>query len=192
MATTEPIRDKKHIREMVAYYLKQGKIRNYLLIILGVHTGLRISDLLQLKRVDVYDFEHSALRSHLTLTERKTGKPKVIALNKAVLSALALCFNTQNGTADDYLFQSRRKAHHPIGRIQAWRIVKESAAAVGVAGCIGCHSLRKSLGYHAWQSGVQAVLLMDIFNHSSFAVTKRYLGISQDERDRVYLSLSLL
>jgi len=192
MATTEPIRDKRHIREMAAYYLKQGKIRNYLLIILGVHTGLRISDLLQLRRGDVYDYEHSAYRSHLTLTEKKTGKTKSVALNKAVLSALALCFNTQNGTADDYLFQSRRKAHQPIGRIQAWRIIKEAANAIGMTGVIGCHSLRKTLGYHAWKSGVAAVLLMDIFNHSNFSVTKRYLGISQDERDKVYLSLALI
>ena len=192
MATTEPIRNKRHIREIAAYYLKQGKIRNYLLIVLGVHTGLRISDLLRLKRGDVYDYEHECFHTHIHLTERKTGKPKVIALNKAVLSALALCINTHNGTADDYLFQSRRKAHQPIGRIQAWRIIKEAANAIGVAGVIGCHSLRKTLGYHAWKSGVAAVLLMDIFNHSNFAVTKRYLGISQDERDKVYLSLVLI
>ena len=113
MATTEPIRDKKHIREMAAYYLKQGKIRNYLLIILGVHTGLRISDLLRLRRGDVYDYEQDCFHTHIHLTERKTSKPKMIALNKAVLSALALCFNAQNATADDYLFQSRCKAHHP-------------------------------------------------------------------------------
>ena len=69
---------------------------------------------------------------------------------------------------------------------------KEAATAVGLAHGIGCHSLRKSLGYHAWKSGVQTVLLMDIFNHSSFEVTRRYLGISQDERDGVYLSLELL
>jgi len=192
MAATEPIRDKKHIREMANYYLKQGKLRNYLLIVMGVHTGLRISDLLRLTRGDVYDYGQGCFCSHIHLVEQKTGKVKTLALNKAVLTALSLCFKAQNGTAEDYLFQSRRRAHNPIGRIQAWRIVKEASAVVGVAGCIGCHSLRKSLGYHAWKSGVQAVLLMDIFNHTSFAVTKRYLGISQDERDKVYLSLSLL
>ena len=193
MATTEPIRDKKHIRAMANYYLKQGKRRNYLLIIMGVHTGLRISDLLRLRRGDVYDDgEQNCFRSHIHLVEQKTGKTKAIALNKAVLTALALCFKAQNGTAEDYLFPSCHSAQHPIGRVQAWRIVKEAAAAVGLAHGIGCHSLRKSFGYHAWQSGVQAVLLMDIYNHSSFSVTKRYLGISQDERDKVYLNLSLL
>ena len=48
---TEPIRSKKHIKEMANYYLKQGKLRNYLLIILGIYTGLRISDMLHLTTI---------------------------------------------------------------------------------------------------------------------------------------------
>ena len=192
MAVTEPIRNKNHIREMANYYLSKGNFRNHLLIVMGVHTGLRISDLLQLKRSDIYNYQQGCFHSHIHLVEQKTGKTRAIALNKKVLSALALCFRTQSGIADDFLFQSRRRSHRPIGRTQAWRVVKEAAAAIGVAGVIGCHSLRKTLGYHAWKAGVAAVLLMDLFNHSSFEVTRRYLGISQDDRDAVYLGLALM
>ena len=192
MATTEPIRDKKQIQAMAAYYFNKGKLRNYLLIILGVHTGLRIGDLLQLRQSDVYDCANSSFRSHLQLVEQKTGKVKGIALNRKVVSALKMYFSNGQGQAGDFLFQSQRKKQNPIGRTQAWRIIREAVNAVGLMGCYGCHSMRKSLGYHAWKSGVQAVLLMDIFNHSSFEVTKRYLGISQDERDQVYLGLNLV
>ena len=192
MSTTEPIRSKKHIKEMAGYYLKCGKLRNYLLIVLGVHTGLRISDLLRLTKADVYDFEAGYYRTHIHITERKTGKRKTVALNKAVLSTFGLCFGESVGNPGDFLFQTKRKTCGAIGRTQAWRIVKEAANAIGVAGCIGCHSLRKTLGYHAWKAGVAAVLLMDIFNHSSFEVTRRYLGISQDDRDKVYLGLALV
>ena len=192
MHTTEPIRNREHIREMAAYYLKKGKLRNYLLIVLGVHTGLRISDLLRLTTNHVYNFDAKKLRSHINITERKTGKQKSIALNKQALSALLLYIGNGKCRPGDYLSQTNRKARAAIGRTHAWRIVKEAAQAVGVAGCIGCHPLRKTLGYHAWKSGVASVLLMDIFNHSSFEVTKRYLGISQDERDTVYLNLALM
>ena len=190
MNTTDPIRDKKQIKAMAIYYLKKGNLRNHLLIVMGVQTGLRISDLLRLTRGDVYSYESGQFLTHLSVTEHKTGKKKRIAINRRVLAALELVFQDA-GSAKDYLFQSNRKKRAPIGRVQAWRIVKEAALAVGVQWCIGCYSMRKSLGYHAWQSGVEAVLIMDIYNHSNFSVTKRYLGISQDERDKVYLELML-
>jgi len=189
---TEPIRSKKHIKEMAGYYLRQGKLRNYLLIVLGVNAGLRISDLLRLTKADVYDFDQCRFRTHIHTTEKKTGKQKAIVLNKAVKAALRLCFGSDVGQPEDFLFQTNRKKRAAIGRTQAWRIVKEAANAIGVAGIIGVHSLRKTLGYHAWKAGVAAVLLMDIFNHSSFEVTRRYLGISQDDRDKVYLNLALI
>ena len=192
MHTTEPIRNKKQIREMAAYYLKKGKLRNYLLIVLGVYTGLRISDLLRLTKDDVYNFDTKKPRQRVYIVERKTGKHKSIALNKQALSALALYLGNGEGYPTDFLFKTNRKSNLAIGRIQAWRIVKEAAQAIGIGGCIGCHSLRKTLGYHAWKSGVASALIMDIFNHSSYEITKRYLGISQDERDAVYLNLSLM
>ena len=192
MRTTEPIRSRKHIREMADYYLKRGNPRNYLLIVLGVHTGLRISDILRLRRADVYDCAAGRYRSHITLTERKTGKHKMVALGKKVIHALNLCF-LAGGEPDDFLFANNRKNRAAIGRVQAWRIIREAAAAIGLTDCcIGCHSLRKTLGYHLWKAGTAAVMLMDIFNHSSFETTKRYLGIAQDERDAVYLSLALI
>ena len=44
MAATEPIRNKHQIRELAGYYLCKGQLRNYVLIVMGVHTALRISD----------------------------------------------------------------------------------------------------------------------------------------------------
>jgi len=49
MKTTEPIRDKHQITQLVDYYLKQGQVRNHVLIVMAVHTALRISDLLLLR-----------------------------------------------------------------------------------------------------------------------------------------------
>jgi len=75
--------------------------------------------------------------------------------------------------------------------VQAWRIIRAAAEAIGLAGHIACHSLRKPFGYFAYKAGVLPVMLMDIYNHSSFEITRRYLGITQDDRDKVYLSMAV-
>ena len=187
MAATEPIRDKKQLRALAEYWLKQGNPRNYALIVLGVCTALRIGDLLRLVWVDVYDEERGEFRSHITVTEGKTGKQKVIALNKQAIHALRLLYPHRRGA---FVFASNRKEEKAISRVQAWRIVRAAAEAVGIVGRVACHSLRKTFGYFAYKAGVLPVMLMDIYNHSSFEITRRYLGISQDERDKVYMSMA--
>jgi len=187
---TDPIRDKTQLKRLAEFWLKRRNFRNYALIVLGVYTALRITDLLALTWPDVYDFDAKEFRSHFTIVERKTGKQKTIALNKKAILALRLCFQARRG---DFIFANNRKKRlAPISRIQAWRIIKAAAEGIKIAGCIACHSLRKTFGYFAWKSGVLPVMLMDIYNHSSFDITRRYLGIAQEDRDQVYLGLSLI
>lgn len=53
MNTVEPIRDKVKL-EAMKRYLRGQSVRDYVLFIFGVNSGLRISDLLKLKVSDVY------------------------------------------------------------------------------------------------------------------------------------------
>ena len=79
----------------------------------------------------------------------------------------------------------------PLSRYQAFRIIKEAAAYAGLDASISCHSLRKTFGYHAWKQGTPPALLMDIYNHSSYRITKRYLCIDQDDKDEVFEHICL-
>lgn len=97
MAATEPIRDKKQLKALANHFLKRGQMRNYTLIIMGASTALRIGDLLRLRWADVYDEVHKTFRSHVTITEKKNKKTKIIALNKQVLQALRLYFPHRRG-----------------------------------------------------------------------------------------------
>ena len=190
MAATQPIRNKHQIKELARYYLRRGQFRNHVLIVLGLHTALRISDLLRLRWDDVYDFENQCVRAIFTTTEKKTGKGKTIALNKDAVRALTL-LATKTAEQGHFLLENNR-TKKAISRIQAYRLIRAAADALQFQFRVSCHSLRKTFGYHALKSGVSLATIMEIYNHSNFAVTRRYLGITQDEKNEAYQNLSLL
>lgn len=194
MSTTQPIRDTALLHEFKDFYLEKEKnIRNYALCIMGLNTALRITDILELRWGDLYDFDKSCFLENLAVIEKKTGKPNTIALNQTVVEVLTAYRNQlspvpEKGTC---LFPSRKGTNRPLGRSQAFRVIKKAAEAVGLHHHVSCHSLRKTFGYHAWKQGTPPALLMNIYNHSSYQITKRYLGIEQDDRDDVFKNISL-
>lgn len=192
MSVTQPIKEIGQIQQLKDYFLERKELRNYALIVLGLNTSLRISDMLSLCWKDIYNFKSEEYRKHIVITEQKTGKNSIIAINHAVIKALELYRNDlQSLNPEQYIFKSRNGYNLPITRNRAFNIIKNAVQEIGLEDNISCHSLRKTFGYQAWKSGVSPVLLMSIYNHSSFEITKRYLGISQDEKDNVFLNIIL-
>lgn len=187
MSTTEPIRNKTDLQKFMNYYAAiQPNPRDQALILLGLYTALRIGDILQLKWRMVYDFNKHHFFDHIYVNEQKTQKLNVIALNQHVKASLIVYFEIRNPEPEDYIFTKRTTPQRPINRSQAFRIVQKAAECTTHSHNISCHSLRKTFGYHAWKQGTQPAMLMDIYNHSSYTITKRYLGINQDEKDEIF------
>lgn len=189
MSTTQPIRNKKQLEEFKNYYRNESpNYRNYALIIIGLNTALRISDILHLTLKDIYD--EKKVRKHITVKERKTGKENRILLNDRVREVLIkyrreLVKTKMYQEGNPYLFPSSRTAGQPLSRYQAYRIVSAAADGVGIEDTISCHSLRKTFGYHAWKQGKDPIVIMVLFNHSSLNITKRYLCLEQDDKDNI-------
>ena len=193
MNTTQPIRDSEKLQLLKNYYLSvEPNIRNHTLIIIGLNTALRINDILHITWGEIYNFDKNVVKNHLIIKERKTGKQNIIALNQDVKENLIQLLDSQKPvTKETFLFQSRKGSNQPLSRSQAFRIIKKAAENIGYPEHISCHSLRKTFGYYAWKQGIPPAVLMSIFNHSSFQITKRYLGIEQDDKDSVFLNVKL-
>jgi len=186
MSTTQPIRNLKHVRALTNYYLNKGEYRNYRLIVLSLHTALRVSDLLSLRWSDVYDFKRKRVREEFTITEKKTNKRKTIAISLSVVKALKK--DASANAPHNFLFANPHTGK-VLSRAQAYRIIRAAGEAINLPKRISCHSLRKTFGYHAWRKGISPAVIMEIFNHSSLSHTRRYLGVSQDDLNDVYLNM---
>jgi len=188
MNTADPIRDRMQLKLYKDYYVNvEPSSRNYLLILTCLYTALRISDILEIRYGDIYDFVNKKGFKHLMLTEKKTGKSSTIFLRCSLTSLYSKYIEElqvqENISANDRIFN--------LSRVQAWRIIKKPATYYNIEGTISCHSLRKTFGYFAWKQGTEPALLMDIYNHSSYLVTKRYLGITQEDRDSVFEKVNI-
>lgn len=191
MSTTQPLRKKEEIEQLKSYFFLRNQIRNYTLVVVGINIPLRISDILYLQWKDVYDFHANTFRKHLYIYERKTQKQNMFYINNSAVAALScLKSHIPNFFPNDYIFKATATSTKPITRITAYLAIKKAADDLGFEH-ISCHSLRKTFGYHAWKSGVHLALITSIYNHSSIQITKRYLGIEQDDKDSVFQGLNL-
>lgn len=194
MNTAQPIKDLIDLENFKKYYLEEKpNLRNHTLMTLGLNTALRISDILALHWEDVYNFSEKKICRHIKIIEKKTGKKSSIYVNDKIQMELMRykeCLELKGSIdPEEYLFLSQKQ--NPLSRVQAWRIVKNAAEHCKISGVICPHSMRKTFGYQAWKQGVSPTMLMDVFNHSSFSVTKRYLGIGQDDRDEVFRNICI-
>ena len=168
---------------------KDGNYKMSLLIALGCFTGLRISDILALRWKQILHVEE------FTIIEKKTGKKRTLRLNPQLQQHVAECYeHIQPLGINAPILVSQKGTIFTVQRINV--ILKEVKRKYRLkVKNFSCHSLRKTFGRQVYNmnsdnSELALVKLMELFNHSSLAITKRYLGLRQEEILQTYDCLS--
>ena len=168
---------------------KDGNYKMSLLVALGCFTGLRISDILALRWKQILHV------SEFTITEKKTRKQRTLRLNPQLQRHIVECYEQINPIGVNApILVSQKGTIFTIQRVNV--MLKEVKRRYHLrVGNFSCHSLRKTFGRQVYtMSGDNAELalvkLMELFNHSSIAITKRYLGLRQEEILETYDVLS--
>ncbi|MBE6212458.1 MAG: site-specific integrase [Rikenellaceae bacterium] len=156
-----------------------------LLVALGCFTGLRISDILALRWNQILGV------SEFTIIEKKTNKRRTIRLNPQLQKHIEDCYKYINPIGEKApILVSQKGTVFTIQRINV--ILKEIKRKYRLkVKNFSCHSLRKTFGRQVYNmnsenSELALVKLMELFNHSSLAITKRYLGLRQEEILQTY------
>ncbi|NWQ41670.1 tyrosine-type recombinase/integrase [Bacillus sp. EB106-08-02-XG196] len=186
MEYVEALRDIKQINA-IKKYLKKHSERDYFLFIFGINTGLKITEMLDIKVGDIFS-NKDGVKNFYSYPHHETLKE--VYLNHKVKQALQHYVESSKLTNEDFLFKSS-KTDKPITRQQAYRIIHQAATAIGIEGKIGTNSLRKTFGFHAYKRGIAISLLQKHFNHSTPSETLKYLGISKDEKIKTEIDVNL-
>jgi len=166
-----PIKDLA-ILDKAFEYLECKNDRDYMILFLGVNTGLRVSDFRGLNVFDVGD-------THLRIITKKTGEHIDIPILPHVKKELDLYISKRPNNI--YLFTPKGK-DKPLSRQSIYTILKNIEIKFKLSP-LGTHTLRKTFGYHFYMDRKDIATLMEIFGHKRERITLRYIGITQDRID---------
>lgn len=159
----------------------------------GINTALRISDLLSLTMEDVRSLGTN--QPAINVKEQKTGKQRKIVINQPALDVMRRRLSERPNNV--WLFQSeaanrdRRVPPKPINRRSVSRVFEKVGQRIAPKVLLGTHSMRKTRGYVMHKAGRSIESIAKVLNHSSPAVTMRYIGLVQQDIDESYTEIEL-
>ena len=174
---------REKINEIVNW-LKKYDRKYYVIFLVGISVGIRISDILNLKIVDMNTPDR------ITIKEKKTGKTKIFPLKpeiaKIVKDYIRL-YCPKN--PQEYIFRGRNGGK--LNRSSVYRTLNLCMRELKIDSKTGTHSMRKYCGRAIYEQTHNLALVMKIFNHSSELVTARYIGLTEELINDTYMNLDL-
>lgn len=161
--------------EKIENYLEQTNKRNWALFCVGLYTGRRISDYINLRVGDVKNVEKLMIGN-----KKRKRKKKAISMNDKLKRVIDIY--TENMSDYEYLFPSRQLdgdgESKPIGYKQAYNILQSVGKKFGVH--ISCHTLRKTHGLYIYiDSGFNPKEVMDALDQRNIYSAMSYIGIGK-------------
>lgn len=195
MKVVQPIRDLDTLQKFYEIarehdsYKKTGEVSWELILLIGFNTSLRVSDFRRFKVGDLRGKDYAQIQA------KKTGKEARILINPTARKEINRLLAGRK--ADEYIFQSRIKdsvthKFRPITRQRFYQIINNIAKLAGVEERIGCHTLRKTFGYHYYKMTGDIVSLQRILCHSFQRETLVYIGVIQENIDESLMKLNML
>ena len=182
-----PIKDSNVLHEVQDTLLNNFRFgrRNYTIFQFGKATLLRVSDVLALRRNEIFT-DDGLIKKNAYIRDKKTGKPNILYL-KPVKQDLLAYFQwlNQENLRSEWLFPSTKHPDRHITEKQFYKIMVKTGDLLGI-NYLGTHTMRKTGAYRVYtQTNYNIGLVMSLLNHSSEAMTLKYLGLDQIMLDEV-------
>lgn len=176
-STAEPL----EWNEAISFMNRLYDDENYtisLLVGCGIYFGLRISDLLRLTWDDLFSGDT------FILFEKKTGKRRIIKINPSFKQHIKKCYvKLRPKRTEDLVFISKWKKPYTPNRLNVMFKTYKYKYRLNITH-FSTHSLRKTFATRIYKmagdkSEDALVRLSELLGHSSPAITRRYIGLTQ-------------
>ena len=179
---------KNRVEEAPEKY-KKSYAKDLLLFKIGINTGLRVNDLLSITWDNIFKPGTRQFNGYFVPKEQKTKKVRQIFINDAFKSAVKEYLKYIPDTKlEGYVFTNRQG--NRLSDASVDKLMKLLEKELDIPN-LSTHSLRKTFAYHMYMQTQDLSLVQEILQHSSVAVTRRYLGISQQVKEKAYNELNL-
>ena len=176
---SQPLRTKFEIelvRSLIEEKTGKNAMRNLIIFNIGINNGIRTNDILKLETEQVVG------KDKITITESKTGKSRSVRFSPKLKKQIKKYVDNR-GFESKWLVPNYKDHDEPISTQAVYRMFKRIAKGQPKLQGLTAHSMRRTFGYHYYKKTHDIVTLMKIFNHSSQAITLRYIGIEEEEID---------
>lgn len=182
-----PIKDSNVLHEVQDTLLNNFQFgrRNYTIFQVGKATLLRVSDVLALRRNEIFD-DDGSIKKNAYIRDKKTNKPNILYLKPVKQDLLDYyAWIQENNIQSEWLFPSTTHHDRHITEKQFYKIMAKVGDLLGI-NYLGTHTMRKTGAYRVYtQSNYNIGLVMTLLNHSSEAMTLKYLGLDQISREKM-------
>lgn len=182
-----PIKDSNILHEVQDTLLNNFRYgrRNYTIFQVGKATLLRVSDVLALRRNEIFN-DDGTIKKNAYIRDKKTDKPNTLYLkpvNQDLIDYLQQL--NENKIQSDWLFPSIKHPDRHITEKQYYKVMAKTGDLLGI-NYLGTHTMRKTGAYRVYtQTHYNIGLVMSLLNHSSEAMTLKYLGLDQVSREQM-------
>ncbi len=146
-------------------------------------TGLRVSELVDIKQSDV------SLRQGVVRVLGKGSKERLVPIGENAINAVQLYINEQRpallkGANEPALFLTERGK--PMTRQAFWYLIKRHARRAGITQTLSPHMLRHCFATHLLDHGADLRVVQLLLGHSDLSTTQIYTHVARDKLQNLH------
>ncbi len=134
-------------------------------------SGLRISELLALRRQD-FEFEAGFIR-----VLGKGNKQRLVPMGEYARAAVQSYLTRQSGSSA-WLFAG--PTGQPYSRVAIWKLIQRLVTKAGITRAVSPHTFRHSFATHLLIGGADLRVVQEMLGHADITTTERYTHLDRD------------